>query len=334
MLGVEVRARNRADRSGDGSREIGQYVPEQVRRDDDVVALRVQDEARGERVDELAAQREVRVLADDLADDLVPEGHRVDDAVALGRRRHVSSASPRQIGGEPGGPLDPVSGEDALLDRHLLGESAVDATADLRVLAFVVLAHDHQVDLGIVAQDGRHSRQRHHGTQVDVLLELAADRDQQSPERLGVGDVGDSDGPEEDRVVPSQHLKAIRGKHAAVPPEVLGAPFEVVPLEREAVHGGDRVDARDPGRHHLLADAVTCDDGDAVRAHDTTAASSRTATAMTWTPCSSNMRTWSAVTPSSITIVSIVSQSQILSMAAISNFDESASKFDIAAMLR
>ena len=78
-------------------------------------------------------------------------------------------------------------GEDCLLDGRLLGSPAVHAPADLGVLTFDVLAdHDH-VQLVDAGQRRGDARKDAYGAQVDVLVELAADGDQQAHRVTSLG---------------------------------------------------------------------------------------------------------------------------------------------------
>ena len=128
-------------------------------------------------------------------------------------------------------------GEHALLRHHLVLGAAVDAPADVGVLALVVLAHHEEVDVGrgAVAQRRLHALKEPHGTQVDVLPEFASDGDQQAPQGDVVRDPGKPDRPEEDGVVSTDGLQPVLGHHPAGAGVDLAAPGKLVELERDAV---------------------------------------------------------------------------------------------------
>ena len=110
-----------------------------------------------------------------------------------------------------------------------------------------------------------HALEQAHGAQVDVLLEVAPDRDQQAPERDVVGHARKADGAEVDRVVLADLVEAVVRHHLAGLLEGLAAPVEVVPLEGDVELAADRLQHLDALRHHLVADAVAGNDGDLQR---------------------------------------------------------------------
>ena len=80
--------------------------------------------------------------------------------------------------------LDADPGEDVLLEGELARRATSVASADLGVLALGVLAHDDHVDPGSLGQSNARldAVELPDGAQVHVLVEGAADRDEQSPE--------------------------------------------------------------------------------------------------------------------------------------------------------
>ena len=139
-----------------------------------------------------------------------------------------------------------------------------DAPADGGVLALVVLAHDEVVDVAGLAVGERRleALEQAHGAQVDVLLEAAADRDQQAPQRDVVGHAGPADGAQIDGVVLGDLVEPVGRHHGAGLGEALAGPVEMVPGVVDAEAGADRLQHADALRHHLVADAVAGDDGD------------------------------------------------------------------------
>ena len=88
-IGVDVAARRDADRAGAGRAEIGEDVAEQVGGDDDVEAIGVHHELRGQDVDMIFVGAHVRIARRHRLDPPVPPRHGDGDAVGLGRRGQV-----------------------------------------------------------------------------------------------------------------------------------------------------------------------------------------------------------------------------------------------------
>ena len=210
------------------------------------------------------------VLGRDGGEALVPIGHGVLDAVRLRGRRHVLRLAPgRELERVAQDAVGPAPGEHALLRHHLVLGAGVDAPADVGVLALVVLAHHEKIDVrrGPAVQRRPHALQQAHRAEVDVLPELAADRDQQAPQGDMIGDAGKSDRAEEDAIVPADGLETVLGHHPAGPGVDLAAPGELVELERDAVFRARRLQDTDPLGHHLPADPVAGNHRDPVARH-------------------------------------------------------------------
>src|SRR5207247_5716323 len=92
--------------------------------------------------------------------------------------------------------------------------------------------------------------------QVDVLIEAAADRDQQAPQRDVIRHTGVADRAKEHGVEPLQLLEAILRHHAAGLRINLATPVEMSHLVREAEFFSRRFDHPQAFRHHLVADAI------------------------------------------------------------------------------
>ena len=99
--------------------------------------------------------------------------------------------------------VDALAGEHGLLDHRFLLRARVDRTAHFGVFALDILAHHVEIDVaGLVAMHRRgDAGQQPHGTQIDVLVEIAPDRDQQSPERHMIRYARKADGAEKYRIV-------------------------------------------------------------------------------------------------------------------------------------
>ncbi len=184
-LGVEVGRRRDANRTGHSRPKVREDVAEEVRSHHHVEPLRVQDELRREDVDVILVRPDLGVLRAHGPEALVPVRHGDGDAVGLGGGRDMPlGARHGQFEGVAQNAVDAAAREDTLLHGHFLLGALVTAPADRRILAFAVLAHDPEVDVAglLVGERAGHAGHEPHGPQVDVLLEAAADRDQQTPE--------------------------------------------------------------------------------------------------------------------------------------------------------
>ena len=90
--GVDVGAGRHPQAPGHCGAEVGEDVAEEVRSHDDIVGLGPQHQLGGEGIDVDPAGGDVGVLDGQLAEDLVPEGHGVDDPVRLGGRGELAAA--------------------------------------------------------------------------------------------------------------------------------------------------------------------------------------------------------------------------------------------------
>ncbi len=160
-LGIDVGRRRDADRAADRGPEVGKNVAEQVRADDDVETVRALHEVRGEDVDVILVGANARILRRHRAKALVPVRHRDRDAVGLGRRGDVlRRARLRQLEGELEDAIHALAREDGLLEHDLALGAFEHATADRRILAFGVLAHDDEIDVAGLAVGERRRRCR------------------------------------------------------------------------------------------------------------------------------------------------------------------------------
>src|SRR5262245_14849935 len=163
---------------------VGQNVPEQVGADDHVKPRWVAHQMRRQNVDVELAGLDLRVLLGDGGKPLVPVGHRDRDAVRLGGRGHLlASARHGKIEGVAHDPIAALAREDRHLGRLLKLGTLETAPTDGGVFALVVLAHDQIVDVAglAVGEGGLKTLKEAHGPQVDVLLEAAADGNEQAP---------------------------------------------------------------------------------------------------------------------------------------------------------
>ena len=100
--------------------------------------------------------------------------------------------------------------------------------------------------------------------QREVLVEGAANRDQQAPQRDVVRHTWRAHRAEEDRVVAAERLQPVLGHHRAGLEVPVAAPGKLVPLEPEAVQLARALEHALGGRDDLVADPVARDRHDAV----------------------------------------------------------------------
>ena len=129
--------------------------------------------------------------------------------------------------------LTALAREDARLQCDLLRRARIEARADVCVLALTVLADDDHVD--VLALDAgeraRSALEQFDGAQVDVLVEAAANLQQQLPERDVVGHARIADRTKVDGIKCLELLKAVFRHHLACLEVVLAAPGEVRELD-------------------------------------------------------------------------------------------------------
>ena len=165
--------------------------------------------------------------------------------------------------------LGAVPREDRLLHHELALGAFEHRAADRRILAFGVLAHDHEVDVaGLAARERRgHAVEQTRRAQVDVLVELAAELEQRPPQRDVIGHGGGpADRAEQDRVGAFELRLPVVGHHLAVLRVVVAArPFDVLvfaaSMPKRLLDGVERAQAFG---HDFLADAVAGNDGDSI----------------------------------------------------------------------
>src|SRR5678815_1564613 len=125
--------------------------------------------------------------------------------------------------------IDTPSGEDRFLRRKFVLGAAENPSADRRVLALGILADHDEVDLfrravGEWCGDALEQTDR---AEIDVLIEAAADWNQQSPQRDVIGHAGVADSAEKHRVELLQLLEPVLRHHAAGLRVDLAAPVEM-----------------------------------------------------------------------------------------------------------
>ena len=148
----------------------------------------------------------IGVFGADRGKALVPERHRMIESIGLRRAGHMPApAPPSEVEGIAQDAVGAPAGEDRLLDDDFV-LAGPGPTADLGIFAFRVFAHHPEIDVAasLVAQGRSDARQQPHRTQIDVLLELAPDRQQQPPQRDMIRYPGKTDRAEEHRIMIAQ----------------------------------------------------------------------------------------------------------------------------------
>ena len=166
--------------------------------------------------------------------------------------------------------LDAAAGEDGGLDGDFFGLVVIEETADLGVLAFGIFADDDQIDLFVLPQRERRGDAfvELRGADVGVLVEGAADGEQQTVQRDVVRDFGVADGAEQDGFGPAEIVEETFRRHAAVGEVIIRAPVIVGVIEREAVFGLQGGEDAFGFWEDFLADAIAGDDGNPVSVHE------------------------------------------------------------------
>src|SRR5262249_33534771 len=136
------------------------------------------------------------------------------------------------------------------------------------VLALGILAHHPEIDVTrlAVGERRRHARHQPDGAQIDVLVELAPEFYQRTPQRDVVRDFRrPADRAEIDRIVHADLFFPVGRHHLAVLLViVIRGEVEMIELHGDTVLLGRRLDDAQALGHHFLTDAVAGDDRDAI----------------------------------------------------------------------
>ncbi len=97
------------------------------------------------------------------------------------------------------------------------------------------------------------------GPHVGVLIERAADGQQQAVKRGVVGNIGMADGAEQDGVAGLEEVDGAGGHHAAPAEKMLGAPVEILKRKGDLVFLGDPFQDAFGLRDDFGADAIARD---------------------------------------------------------------------------
>ncbi|MNN36056.1 hypothetical protein D3C81_1499310 [compost metagenome] len=159
--------------------------------------------------------------------------------------------------------VDATAGEHRFLQHELVLGAFEHAPAQRRVLAFGVFADDHEVDVAgfTTSQRAGYAGEQAHRANVHVLVEVAAELEQRTPQRDVVRDlVGPADRAEVQGVEVFELLEPVVRHHLAVGQVVIAAgPLEEFEADVQAVLASGSLDYADTFGEYFDADAVTGD---------------------------------------------------------------------------
>ncbi len=177
---VDVAAGCQADAAGDRRTDVGEDVSEQVVGDHDVEPLGLGQEEHGRSVHVAVVASDLRELRGDLVEGALPQRSRVDQHVGLVDQRDRATAGAGSAEGIAHDPLDAEPRVEALLGRHLVRSAPAKRPAGADVRTLGALPADDHVDVGraLARQWRGDAREQLHRTQVHVVVELEAQRQQ------------------------------------------------------------------------------------------------------------------------------------------------------------
>src|SRR6266702_3125374 len=160
------------------------------------------------------------------------------------------------------------------IDQHFvardLGKASMRASSQAGILTLGVLAHDHPVQVALLAaaQRRRYTGQDFRRPKICILVEALANRQTQPPERHVVRDAGRAHGAEVDRIKSPQPVQCVGRHHRAVFSVVVGAPRKLFYLQAKAARSLLKcLQSLKPRRYDLRPDAVTGDCRNHVLSH-------------------------------------------------------------------
>lgn len=129
VVGVDVGGGRKAEAALNGGTQIGRDLAEEVGGDDDIEAFGCHDHPRGERIDMIARDLDIRVFDGELLGGLVPEEHGVFLRIGLGDGSELAVPYPRLLEAEGDDALDALAGEDRSLDCNLIVHALMNTSA-------------------------------------------------------------------------------------------------------------------------------------------------------------------------------------------------------------
>jgi len=172
------------------------------------------------------------------------------------------AAPDRQLECESDDALHSAPRKNRGLNCHFIGLMMVDESTHLGVLTFRVFADDHHIDVAALFAGQRRPDAliENRGAYVRVLIEGAANRQEQAVQRNVVGNIGMSDSAEQDRIAGPKQIQRILGHHPTIGEVVCRSPVEILKLTGEIVLLPGPAQDSLGLRNHFLACAVTGDD--------------------------------------------------------------------------
>src|ERR1700730_10317801 len=227
---IQMPRRRNADRPDNGWSKIREDVAEQIVSDNHVKPVRMTHEVRGKNINMELIGSDTGIFLRNCRETFVPKRHCVNNPVRLGRRGHMLTATACQLECVPHDTVATTASENRLLDGQLILGVGVEPATDFRVFSFVIFTHHAEIDhpRSEVLHRWFNSREQTNGPNIRVLTELAADRNQQAPERDVIWHPGMAHGAEKNGIEGTQLLEAIFGHHAAGLEICLTAPVEGV----------------------------------------------------------------------------------------------------------
>ena len=156
--------------------------------------------------------------------------------------------------------------EDGLLHGKFIFRAGIEPPADIGVFALVILAHDDKIDLARskILYRGLDPRKQAHRPDVGVLLELAANRNQQAPQRDVIGHARVAYRAQKNRIEGPKLLQSVFRHHAAGFQIALATPVELFPGERKTEAARRGLGDANAFRHYFLANAIAGNGSDFV----------------------------------------------------------------------
>ena len=156
--------------------------------------------------------------------------------------------------------------EDGLLDGKFVFRAGIEPPADIGVLAFIIFAHHAEIDLAgsKILYRGLDARKQAHRPDVCVLLELAANRNQQAPQRDVIGHARVAYRAQKNRIEGPELFESVFRHHASGFQIALATPVELFPGERKTEAARRGLGHANAFRHYFLANAIAGNGGDFV----------------------------------------------------------------------
>ena len=270
-LRIDVAGGRHAEAAGQRGGEVGEDVGVEVGGDHGVDAARLQHHAHGHGVDQFLVPGDVGEVGGNFGGDFVPHHHAEFLRIGFGHHgQMLARPLARAIKGEAHDPLDPDTGENRHLGRHLLRQPTMRPPAMAGIFALGILPHDQPVEIAgpDVPQRRNHPRQHPRRANIGILIKPLADRQAQAPQADMIGNILRPHRPKINRIRLFQGLQRPRRHEHAMLAEIGRAPVIMVHLKFEpAIPARQSIKRLQPGGNHLGANAVSRNGCDAVAAH-------------------------------------------------------------------